>query len=206
MRTNLAVMAIAFPFPQPSNSAVQLLGSFILTLWVLELVDLLMGGRLNNLGIRPRRLIGLRGMIFAPLLHGDLKHLAANTIPLAVLGWLITLDGLNSFLAVTGVVWLVSGLGIWFLGGAGTNHIGASGIVFGYFSYLLFRGYFQQSVGAIAIAVLVTLVYGSMIWGVLPLQRGKSWQGHLFGFLGGGLAARYLPEILRMIRSGSSEF
>ncbi|MDX2231975.1 MAG: rhomboid family intramembrane serine protease [Leptolyngbyaceae cyanobacterium bins.349] len=178
------------------QTPLQVLGGFVLTLWVLELVDsLLLRGRLNRLGIRPRRLIGLRGILFAPLLHGNLGHLAANTIPLVVLGWLIMLNGLNTFLTVTAIAWVISGIGTWLLGGTNTNHIGASGLVFGYFGYLVFRGYFEQSFSAIVIAVLVGLLYGSMIWGVLPIHRGKSWQSHLFGFIGGGVAARYLPEL-----------
>ncbi|MDX2243911.1 MAG: rhomboid family intramembrane serine protease [Leptolyngbyaceae cyanobacterium bins.302] len=189
----LATTPIAAPdFQAP----LQILGGFILTLWILELIDsILLGGRLNRLGIRPRRVIGLRGILFAPLLHGNLGHLAANTIPLVVLGWLIMLNGLNTFLTVTAIVWVISGVGTWLLGGHNTNHIGASGLVFGYFGYLLLRGYFDQSVSAITIAVLVGLVYGSMIWGVLPIHQGKSWQSHLFGFMGGGIAARFLPEL-----------
>lgn len=177
------------------ETAARVLGGFICILWALELLDVLLRGRLNHFGIRPRRLIGLRGVLFAPLLHGDLKHLAANTLPLAILGWLTILDGLKVFLIVTGIVWLVSGLGAWLFGGSRTNHLGASGVVFGYFGYLVLRGYFEQSFTAIAIAVLVGLLYGSMIWGILPIHRGKSWQSHLFGFIGGGLAARYLPEL-----------
>lgn len=178
----------------------QVLGSLIVTLWILELVDsLLLRGRLNRLGIRPRKWIGLRGIIFAPLLHGNFGHLAANTIPLVVLGWLIMLNGLNTFLTVTAIVWVFSGVGTWLFGGSHTNHIGASGLVFGYFGYLLLRGYFDQSASAITIAVIVGLLYGSMIWGVLPIHQGKSWQSHLFGFIGGGVAARYLPELQKAL-------
>jgi len=189
-------LAIANTSASDFKAPLQLLGGFIFTLWILELVDtLLLHGRLNRFGIRPRRWIGLRGILFAPLLHGNLGHLAANTIPLVVLGWLIMLNGVNTFLTVTAIAWVISGLGTWLLGGRNTNHIGASGLVFGYFGYLLLRGYFEQSFSAIAIAVLVGLLYGSMIWGLLPIHQGKSWQSHLFGFIGGGVAARYLPEL-----------
>lgn len=189
-------LAIAPASASDFKTPIQLLGGFVLTLWILELVDLMLfQGRLNRLGIRPRRLVGLRGIVFAPLLHGNLGHLAANTIPLVVLGWLIMLNGINTFLTVTAIAWFISGLGTWLFGGFNTNHIGASGLVFGYFGYLVLRGYFEQSFSAIAIAVLVGLLYGSMIWGVLPIHQGKSWQSHLFGFIGGGVAARYLPEL-----------
>jgi membrane associated rhomboid family serine protease len=194
------VFAIAPPATSDFKTPLQVLGGFILTLWVLELLDsLLLKGRLNRLGIRPRRLIGLRGILFAPLLHGNLGHLAANTIPLLVLGWLIMLNGLNTFLTVTAIVWVISGIGTWLLGGYNTNHIGASGLVFGYFGYLLLWGYFDQSFSAVTIAILVGLIYGSMLWGVLPIHRGKSWQSHLFGFVGGGVAARYLPQLQEVL-------
>lgn len=187
-------------FAFTSDSSVQLLIGFVLLIWGLELVDtVILRGQLDRWGIRPRRLSGLWGIVWAPLLHGNLKHLTANTVPLLVLGWLITLQGRNVFLLVTGMVWVASGVGTWLFGGNNTNHIGASGIVFGYFGYLLLRGYFEQSPTAIAIAVLVGLIYGSMIWGVLPIRRGKSWQSHLFGFLGGGFTARYLTELQQAI-------
>lgn len=197
------MLAIASTNAADFQTPLQILGGFILTLWILELIDLIfLHGQLNRLGIRPRRWIGLRGIVFAPLLHGNLGHLAANTIPLVVLGWLIMLNGINTFLTVTAITWVISGFGTWLLGGRNTNHIGASGLVFGYFGYLLCRGYFDQSFSAIAIAVLVGLLYGSMIWGVLPIHRGKSWQSHLFGFIGGGVAARYLPELQNALTQG----
>ncbi|MBD2103914.1 rhomboid family intramembrane serine protease [Leptolyngbya sp. FACHB-261] len=187
---------IAASIPEVFKTQAKILGGFVAVLWVLEIVDsLLLRGALNRYGIRPRRVVGLRGILFAPFLHGDLGHLAANTPPLLVLGWFIMLRDLNDFWIATPVVWLVSGLGVWLLGASNSNHIGASGLVFGYLGFLLLRGYFEQSPLAIAFAVAAGLLYGSLIWGVLPNQRGKSWQGHLFGFIGGGLAARFLPEL-----------
>jgi membrane associated rhomboid family serine protease len=182
--------------PEPIKIQIMILGTILLVLWGLELVDtILLRGALNQLGIYPRQLRGIPGILFAPLLHGNLGHLAANTGPLMVLGWLILAQGINLFLIVTAVSWLVSGLGAWLLGGSKTNHLGASGIVFGYFGFLLLRGYFERSVGSIVLAALVGIFYGGMIWGVLPISRGKSWQSHAFGFLGGGLAARFLPML-----------
>ncbi|MEO0535682.1 MAG: rhomboid family intramembrane serine protease [Cyanobacteria bacterium P01_A01_bin.123] len=167
---------------------------FVGLLWLLELVDsLLLRGALNRYGIRPRRLIGLRGIVFAPLLHGDLGHLSANTLPLLVLGGLILLSGGQTWALVTVLVWLIGGLGVWLIGQPRSNHIGASGIVFGYLGFLLMRGYVDRSPGAIALAVLAGLLYGSTLWGLLPLRRGRSWQGHLLGFVVGGLTARELP-------------
>jgi membrane associated rhomboid family serine protease len=169
---------------------------FVGFLWVLELFDsIFLRSALNRYGIRPRSSEGIAGIVFAPLLHGNLRHLATNTVPLIVLGWLILLRQTNDFFIVTAAAWLVSGVGVWLFGAPRTNHIGASGLVFGYFGFLLLRGYFERSAIAITLAVIVGLLYGSLIWGVLPIRRGMSWQGHLFGFAGGGLAARYLLQL-----------
>ena len=171
------------------------LGGFIALIWTLEIVDLLfLGGALNAYGIRPRSIIGLRGILFAPFLHGGLAHVLANTIPFLTFGWLIMLRETSDFFVVTAVTMLTSGLGVWLIASPGTIHIGASGLIFGYFGFLLLRGYFERSFSAILISLIVGLLYGSLIWGVLPLQVGISWQGHLFGFLGGVLAARLLAR------------
>lgn len=175
---------------------VRILGGFISVLWVLELADtLLFRGWLDQLGILPRRWIGLRGILFAPLLHGNLRHLSMNTVPLVVLGWLILVQSTQVFVWVTVAVWLMGGLGVWLFAAPKSNHIGASGLVFGYLGFLLAKGYVEQSPVAIATATLVGLLYGSTLWGILPLRRGVSWQGHLFGMITGGLCAYYLPQL-----------
>lgn len=172
-----------------------ILGGFIALIWTLEIVDLLfLGGALNAYGIRPRSIIGLRGILFAPFLHGGLAHVLANTIPFLTFGWLIMLRETSDLFVVTAVTMLTSGLGVWLIGSPYTIHIGASGLIFGYFGFLLLRGYFERSFSAILFSLIVGLLYGSLIWGVLPLQVGISWQGHLFGFLGGALAARLLAR------------
>ncbi len=174
----------------------RILGGMVSSLWILELTDsFLLGNRLNHLGIQPRRWSGLKGILLSPLLHGDLQHLAANTVPLAVLGGLILFRSQTTFAIVTVVVWLLSGWGTWLCGGAKTNHIGASGIVFGYLGFLLLQGYLERSPIAIGLAVIAGTLYGSSLWGVLPSKRGRSWECHLFGAIGGGIAARYLPEL-----------
>jgi len=199
------------PFTIPDANTLQLqgkiLGTIFLTLWGLELLDsIFLRGYLNRFGIYPRTSRGLQGIFLYPLLHGNLQHLAANTMPLMVLGWFILLSGVPAFALVTGIVWLVSGFGVWLFGSPRSNHIGASGIVFGYLGFLVARGYFEQSAGAIAIAVIVGLAYGGLIWGILPFQRGKSWEGHLFGLVGGVLAARYWPVILDWFQFYSQYF
>jgi membrane associated rhomboid family serine protease len=175
----------------------KIIGGFILLLWGLELVDqLLLRHCLDRLGIVPRTQLGLRGILFAPLLHGTWNHLMANTLPFAVLAWLTLLQGVTEFTIVTAVVWVVSGLGVWLFAAPHTLHVGASGIIFGYFGFLLSRSYFEQDLRSAAVSVVVALLYGPLIWGILPSRRrGISWQGHLFGFVGGILTARYLPEL-----------
>ncbi len=181
---------------------VRLLCGIVCSLWVLELTDsLLLGGRLNRFGIRPRQWAGVKGILLSPLLHGDLQHLAANTLPLVVLGGFILFRSQFTFAIVTIVVWLISGLGTWLCGGSRTNHIGASGIVFGYLGFLLLQGYLERSPIAIVLAAIAGMLYGSSLWGILPTKRGRSWECHLFGMIGGVLAAAYLPELTQYIRS-----
>ena len=179
------------------ETQIKIIGGFILLIWGLELIDqLLLRHRLDRLGIVPRTQLGLRGILFAPLLHGTWNHLMANTLPFAVLGWLTLLQGVPEFTIVTAVVWVVSGLGVWLFAAPHTLHVGASGIIFGYFGFLLSRSYFEQDLRSAAVSVVVALLYGPLIWGILPSRRrGISWQGHLFGFVGGILTARYLPEL-----------
>lgn len=175
----------------------QIIGGFIALIWVLEIVDqLLLRHRLDRLGIVPRTQIGLRGILFAPLLHGTWNHLIANTLPFAVLGWFTLLHGVPEFTIVTAVIWVVSGVGVWLFAPSNTIHIGASGIIFGYFGFLLSRSYFDQDLSSAIVSVVAALLYGPLIWGILPSRRrGISWQGHLFGFVGGILTARYLPDL-----------
>lgn len=167
---------------------------FVVVLWVAEIVDTVLGGSLDDEGIRPGSTDGLLGILFAPLLHAGFGHLVANTVPLLVLGFLVLLSGLRRGLAVTAVVWLVGGLGTWLFGGVGTVHLGASGVVFGWLAYLLVRGFFTRHPVEVLVGVGVLLVYGGMLLGVLPGTPGVSWQGHLFGAVGGVLAAWWLAR------------
>lgn len=147
---------------------------------------------LNALGIVPQSFIGLRGILFAPFLHGGFYHVLANTAPFIVLGWLVMLRNIKDFYFVSAISALVGGLGTWLVGRPCSVHIGASGVIFGYFGYLLFRGYFERSFVAIAISLAIAITYGSLIWGVLPTRSYISWEGHLFGFIGGIIAAKLL--------------
>jgi membrane associated rhomboid family serine protease len=171
-----------------------ILGGFVAVMWILEIVDIVLGGALNSYGVRPHQLIGLRGIVFAPFLHGGLGHLIANTIPFLVLGWFVMLQETRDFFVVTGITMLVSGLGTWLVGSSNSVHIGASGIIFGYLGFLLLRGYFERNFPSILLSLIVGFLYGGTIWGVLPIQYGVSWQMHLFGFIGGVIAARLLAR------------
>jgi len=172
-----------------------ILGGMIVFIWLVEIVDaFIFQGGLDTNGIRPRTVDGLQGILFAPALHSNFSHLMANTVPLLVLGWFVLLRGFKTFAVVTVTVILVSGLGTWLTGATNSVHIGASGLVFGYFGYLLLNSWFERSLASVLWAVLVFLLYGSLIWGVLPQGNGISWQGHLFGFIGGGVAAYLLAK------------
>jgi membrane associated rhomboid family serine protease len=163
--------------------------AFVVLLYGVELVDSLVGHRLDGFGVRPRQEDGLDGIAFAPLLHLGWAHLLANTLPLLVFGFLILLAGVTRWLAVTAVVWVVGGVGTWLTGQPDSVHIGASVLAFGWLVYLLLRGVFSRRVGQVLLGLVLLLVYGGLLLGVLPGQPGVSWQGHPFGAVGGGLAA-----------------
>ena len=184
------------PRPRPQSAGVRseflrqaaILAAIVALLWLLEIADqLIFGGRLDALGIQPRTAAGLRGIALAPFLHGGFAHLAANTIPFIVLGWLVMLRSTSDFFVVAVVSAAVSGLGVWLFGGSHSVHVGLSGVIFGFLGYLLARGVYERRLSAIALALIALVLYGGALWGVLPLQAGVSWQGHLFGFLGGWL-------------------
>lgn len=175
------------------------LGGMVLLMWLLELVDILFfRGGLNRYGVIPRTWVGLRGIVLMPFLHGGLAHLLANTGPFLLLGWLVMIRRAADFLYVTVVVMLVSGLGVWLVGPPRSVTIGASGLIFGYFGFLLLRVYFDRQVLSFLLAVVVFLLYGTILWGVLPQMPGVSWQAHLFGFVGGVFAARALSQRRRL--------
>ena len=169
--------------------AATLSGSLVLV-WAVSLYGLFVDDRLvHALALVPRRLEGLPGILSMPLVHGSLAHLLANTIPLLILGGMVMARGIAYYLAVTPAIVVLGGLGLWALG-RNAAHIGASGLIFGYFGLLVARGYYERSLQSIAAAVVVVVVYGGMIAGVLPRGDQVSWEGHLFGLIAGGLCAR----------------
>ncbi|MBW4466143.1 MAG: rhomboid family intramembrane serine protease [Pegethrix bostrychoides GSE-TBD4-15B] len=166
---------------------------------------LVLNQAMNWLGIRPRTLVGLFGIFFAPLLHRDLQHLFGNSISFMALGWLLLLHGQANFWLVSVVVVLTSGLGVWLFGRGEYQlapdqpaaieivHIGASGVIFGYLGFLLFGSLFDRNPLALLLSLTVGVFYWNLLPGILPKQFGISWEAHLFGFLGGILAAWFLP-------------
>ena len=180
--------------PRPSAfSGLTLVAASVVLMWVVEVVDLV-AGDLDAYGIRPRDADGLIGIFAAPFLHGGFVHLVGNTLPFLTLGGLIALGGLLRVAAVSAIVTVISGLGVWLIGEPGSLHIGASGLVFGYAAYLIARGAFTRDLLHLTIAVVVMFVYGTtLLLGLVP-ALGISWQGHLFGAIGGLLAARWLDR------------
>jgi len=163
-------------------------------MWLSEIVDSAAGHRLDQYGIEPRDDDGLIGIPAAPFLHAGFGHLISNTVPLVTMGIAIAFAGARRVVAVTAIVALVSGLGTWLVAPDGTVHIGASGVVFGYATYLLSRGAFNRNLLELAIGVLVAVVWGGALLGGLLPEEGISWQGHLFGAVGGIVAARLLAR------------
>ena len=176
---------------RPAGAALVML-ALLAGLWLLEAVDLLAGGALDGYGIEARELDGLAGVFTAPFLHAGFGHLVSNSVPFAVLGFLVLLGGMAPWLlsSLTSVV--SSGLFAWLLTPAGTIVLGASGLVFGWLTYLVVRGVWSRRPAQVLVGLVVLLVYGGMIWGVLPGAAGISWQAHLGGAVGGVLAAWWL--------------
>ncbi|MFJ2027637.1 rhomboid family intramembrane serine protease [Streptomyces sp. NPDC087897] len=166
-----------------------LMAGWVALLWVLEGIDQATGNALDTYGISPRETAELRDVVPAAFLHSGWEHLASNTVPLLVLGFIAALAGPRRFAAVVLTVVLAGGLGVWLTAPAHTITLGASGVVFGLLGYLLVRGFVDRRPWDVLIGIGVAVVYGSLLWGVLPTDSGVSWQGHLFGLLGGIAAA-----------------
>ena len=171
----------------------KILGGFAGLLWLIQIVNaFVFGGALDRFGVQPRSIAGLWGILFAPFLHVSFAHLIANTVPLLVLGWLVMLRKRRDFFVVSALAALVGGLGTWLIAPALSVHVGASVLVFGYLGYLLSRGIFERKLWPIVGSVVTFFLYGGALTGILPGAIGISWQGHLFGLIGGILAARLL--------------
>ncbi|MET9518438.1 rhomboid family intramembrane serine protease [Streptomyces sp. NPDC002994] len=171
-----------------AKTAAAVMLGWVALLWILEALDAATGA-LTTYGLSPRDLTELRDVLPMSFLHHGFDHLASNTVPLLILGFLAALSGIRRFLAVVLTIILVGGLGVWLTAPDYSNTAGASVVVFGLFGYLLVRGFVDRNAVDVVIGLLVGAVYGSLLWGVLPSNTAISWQGHLFGLIGGVLAA-----------------
>ena len=193
--------------PRPLGAAL-LMAGLLAGLWVLEFFDQLSGERLDNFGIHAQELDGLPEIFTAPFLHAGWDHLISNSVPFFVLGFLVLLGGLARWLLSSLISIITSGLAAWLLTPGEVIILGASGLIFGWLTYLLARGLWSRRPGQVALAIGVLVFYGGLIFGVLPGQAGVSWQAHLGGAVGGVLAAwllhRRSSRQLVVSRSSSS--
>jgi membrane associated rhomboid family serine protease len=153
-------------------------------LWAIHIINCMMRYRLNSLGLFPRRIRGIPGIIFSPFFHGSFTHLFLNSIPLFVLLDFILMGGMHSAILVTLLITVISGILLWLFGRNG-NHIGASGLIMGYLSYLLINAYEHPSIKTVVLGIICAYYFGGLIFSIFPKEERTSWEGHLFGFIAG---------------------
>ncbi|MFB7271438.1 rhomboid family intramembrane serine protease [Streptomyces sp. NPDC056244] len=169
-----------------AKAAAKLMAGWIALLWLLELVDVLTANSLDSYGIVPREPSELADIVPASFIHFGFAHVAANTIPLLVFGFLAALGGIRRFLAVCAVIIVADGLGVWLISPSHTNTAGASGLIFGLFGYLLVRGFVERKPVGIVVGLVIGAIWGSSIlFGISPANTTVSWQGHLIGLVAG---------------------
>ncbi|OPC82515.1 rhomboid family intramembrane serine protease [Embleya scabrispora] len=172
------------------RDAVLITGVLIGAVWVVQAINYATDDSLLTHGVTPRRADELPDILTAPFLHFGIGHIVSNTLPLMVLGFLAALRGVARFLLVLLTITVVGGFGVWLTAHSGSNTAGASILVFGLFGYLIVRGFADRRLLDVLIGFAVVALYGSSFaTGVLPLAEGVSWQGHLFGLIGGVIAA-----------------
>lgn len=173
------------------------MGLFVMALWIIHFVDsvVLHSALKKRFGIIPHSRFNPLAILISPFLHVDRKHLAANTIPFFVLGSLVMMQGQLVFWVTTLTIIVIAGLGIWIFGKSNSQHMGASGLILGYFGYTLSSVFFNPDLAALIVAIVVAVLYLGLIWQVVPLKKGVSTTGHLFGFIGGIVAAGMLAAI-----------
>ena len=162
---------------------------FLAVIWVVMVVNALSGYQLTSYGVRPHEVDGLWGILVAPFIHVSFDHLLSNTPACAVLLFLVALSGPRAVWVSSLSTALVGGLGSWRTGPEGSVHVGASILIYGWAAFLVLRGFIAGRLLQMVLGVVVAVVYAGMFWGMFPGQSGVSWQGHLFGAVGGGLAA-----------------
>ena len=163
--------------------------SIFVILSVIELINLFTGRMLNQLGTIPRYVPGLRGIVLGPFIHGSLQHYFSNIVPICIFSYLLLQYGVKRYTLVSLWIILSAGVLVWLFGRA-ASHVGVSGVIYGYFGYLVLAGFLSGKFKLMLISVLVAFFYGGLIWGVLPSTPFVSWESHLFGFLAGLVAAK----------------
>ncbi len=163
-------------------------------MWLVQFVDAVLPLSFTGFGLRSWDPAGLAGIFVSPLLHASWAHLIANSVPFLVLGCLVAVEGTRRFWSVTAFAAVIGGIGTWLLNAPGALTVGASGLVFGYFGYTVMRVFAPGRVShrilyAVIAVIVISLYGGSMLAGVVGVRDGISWQAHLFGAIGGGLAA-----------------
>ena len=179
------------PSRTPRSEAVFYLAGFVFMAVIIELINYILHHRLCDYGIFPRRLNGLIGIITAPFLHYGWNHLMTNIMAITFLGGTVVVFYPKLFLKLSLLVMIIGGAGVWLIGRS-SYHVGASGLLFGYFGFLISRGIYERTVPAIMVSVLVIIIYGGMMYGILPVSPYISWEAHLCGLLAGLLSARIL--------------
>jgi len=168
--------------------------TFPVILWIVYFASLATNINLDRMGILPRSLLGVLGIVTGPVVHADFSHLLSNTIPLMILGWAIFYFYPKVSYKAFLIVYILTGVFVW-LFARQVYHIGASGIVYAFVSFLFFSGIFRRDNKSIAIALIITFLYGGIVWGVLPGQKGISWESHLFGGIAGAIASYIFKNV-----------
>ncbi len=167
---------------------------FVLLMWAVKLLEVFTHSDYSQYGLRTGEASGLPGILTMPFLHGDFKHLSGNSIPFLILGSLLYYFYKKVATTVLLWIWFAGGAWLWLVGGHGTTHIGASGIVYGLATFLFFMGVIRREYRSMVISLLVIFLYGSIFWGIFPIYKGVSWEGHLYGALAGLVAAIYFRK------------
>ncbi|MGD9201184.1 MAG: rhomboid family intramembrane serine protease [Chitinispirillia bacterium] len=176
------------------QKGIQTILVILLIFWVVEIINTILGHKFGTFGILPRNVVGLRGILLSPFIHHGIPHLVLNSIPFIILGSIVIMRGIGQFYQISVFIILIGGTGVWIFGRSAL-HAGASGLIFGYFGFLVAAGWYEKKIVTILIAVAVLFFYGGAIFsGILPTQRFVSWEGHLFGLLAGVLTAKILVK------------
>lgn len=183
MRNTTSKLFFSFLYP----------GLFVLIIWGVKLFEVVENVNLSWYGLFPRTLHGLIGVVFSPMLHADFSHLMANTIPLLILGTIILYFYRSIAFQIFFWVYIMTGIWVWAIGRE-AYHIGASGIIYGFVTFLFFSGVFRKDARFMALSLFVVFLYGGTVWGIFPLKNGMSWESHLLGSLAGLITAYHFRQ------------